>query len=149
MGSSGIDVNAKNKYNETALTNCCIPETPAERRLLALYAGEYGMACSRKRVKNQPENISMLLQREELEISARTLQAMTYFVKNTFDHNIDIRDARDMRALIDVAVSKNLLDIARWLLKKEGYLFRASTSTAALWGSSAAARCRMRMRPIK
>ena len=146
LNREDIDVNAKNKYNETALTNCCIPETPAARRLLTLYGGTNALARSRKRVKNQAENISMLLQREELEISARTLQAMTYFVMNTFDHSIDIRDARDMRALIDEAVSRNLLDIARWLLKTEGYLFRGYTTATALWGSSAAAHRPLRRR---
>ena len=148
LNREDIDVNAKNKYKETALTKCCIPETPAERTLLALYGGENVLALSRQRSKNQPENISMLLQREELEISARTLQAMTYFVMNTFDHSIDIRDARDMRALIDEAVSRNLLDIARWLLKTEGYLFRGYTTATALWGSSAAAHRPLRRRFI-
>ena len=90
----------------------------------------------------------MLLQREELETTARNLQAMTYFVMNTLDHSIDIRDPRDMRALIEVAMSRNLLDIARWLLKTEGYLFRCYTATTALWGSFAAARRPLRRRFI-
>ena len=45
-------------------------------------------------------------------------------------------------------MSRNLLDIARWLLKTEGYLFRGYTTTIALWGSSAAAHRPLRRRFI-
>ena len=49
---------------------------------------------------------------------------------------MDIKDTRDMRVVIEKAVSKNLPDIARWLAKTQGYLFRACTGTAALRGSN-------------
>ena len=156
LNREDLDVNDENKYNQTALTISCAPETPEgmlDDMEDMLDDEDIDMTLSlaklRRHSKNQLELISMLLQREELETTAFNLEAMTYFVMNTFFHGLDINNARDMRALIEVAVSKNLLDIARWLLKKEGYLFRASTSTTALWGSSAAARRPLRMRPIK
>ena len=45
---------------------------------------------------------------------------------------IDIKDVRDIRTVIEEAVSKNLTDIARWLVKTQGFLLRACT---ALCGS--------------
>ena len=156
LNREDLNVNDENKYNQTALTICCAPETPGgmlDDMEDMLDDEDIDMTLSlaklRRHSKNQLELISMLLQREDLETTAFNLEAMTYFVMNTFFHGIDINNARDMRVLIEEAVSKNLLDIARWLLKKEGYLFRVSTSTTALWGSSYAARRPLRMRPIK
>ena len=73
----------------------------------------------------------MLLQREELQTSACNIEAIVYFIMSRKPRKpktygtLDIKDKRAMRAVIDEAVSKNLIDIARWLLKIEGYLFRA------------------------
>ena len=129
LNMDDIHINAENKFHRTALTLCCTKRTPES-------------------VETRPKVISMLLQREELETTENNLEAITYFVMNTWLHGIDIRDARDMRTLIEEAVSKNLDDIARWLLKTEGYLLRVSTSTAAIWGSSAAARRPLRRRSV-
>ena len=157
LNRDDIDINAKNKYNRTALTISCERKTVESERnvmesqgiFVTLFLDDMILARIHKRNENQPENISMLLQREELEITTINLQAITDFVMNTSSHGIDIRDARDMRALIEEAASKNLVDIARWLLRIEGYLFRESTATAALWGSSASARRPLKRRYVK
>ena len=83
------------------------------------------LACenSPAEVEDNPADvISLLLQREELQTSACNIEAVVHFITR---RHIDIKDKRAMRAVIDEAVSKNLMDIARWLLKIEGYLFRA------------------------
>ena len=162
LNREDIDINAKNKFRCTALTISCrsravgvsersdmesipgIPDLPfldipdINNILAPLLRHSRDMAGARDNdlVRRQPVNISMLLQREDLKITSRNLQAIADFVMNTFNYEINLRDARDMRALIEEAASKNLLDITRWLLKTEGYLLRESTATSALWGSS-------------
>ena len=109
------------------------------------------MACK----LGMPEVISMLVKREELEETAINLQAIVDFVIDyiKFEHYIvrkdflsrqflvikkptlDIKDARNIRFVIEEAVSNSLPDISRWLLKTSGYLFRACSTTAALGGS--------------
>ena len=89
------------------------------------------LACE----ESPTEVISMLLQREELQTSACNIEAIVYFIMSRKPRKpktygtLDIKDKRAMRAVIDEAVSKNLIDIARWLLKIEGYteqcMFRA------------------------
>ena len=93
------------------------------------------------------EVISMLLQREEIEKTDINHQAVVDFVMDYKDiltgqasvmkrytrkRHLDIKDARDMRVVIEESVSNNLPDIARWLLKTSGYLVRACSASAAL-----------------
>ena len=82
------------------------------------------------------EFILMLLQGEDIQTTATNIKAITNFVMEGHTRvkawSIDIKDARDMKVVIEEAVSKNLPDIARWLAKTEGYFFRACTATAAL-----------------
>ena len=94
------------------------------------------------------EVISMLVQREEIEDTAINLQAIVDFfmdldVKKQFQSGqsiatkyiLDITDSGNIKYVIDEAVSNNLPDIARWLLKTSGYLFRACSVSAAVGGS--------------
>ena len=98
-----INVNAQNKDKSTALK----------------------MACQ----KGTTEVISMLLKRDEIQMSDQNIEAVVDFVMK---RQMDIKDKRDMNAVIDEAVFKNLLDIARWLIKTQGYLSRAYTDMAGL-----------------
>ena len=133
LNREDIDINAKNEFKCTALTISCQLRIETLRNNLSLGIPE---PPDNEHVGNQPVSISMLLKREDLKITTRNLQAIADYVMRKFYYKIDLRDARDMRALIEEAASKNLLDIARWLLKTEGYLLRESTATSALWGSS-------------
>ena len=78
------------------------------------------MACGMG--MSMTEVILMLLRREEIG---------QVFMKM----HLDIKDMRNIRFAIEEAVSNNLPDIARWLLKTSGYLSRAYSTTAALGGS--------------
>ena len=101
------------------------------------YKNALTMACD----IGQTEVISMLLQRDEIHTTAGNLNAVSDFVMNYEDFlsgqafvmnrgRIDIKDVRDMRTVIEEAVSKNLPDIARWLVKTQGFLLRACTPTS-------------------
>merc|ERR1712029_70135 len=99
------------------------------------------MACN----YGMTEVILLLLQREDIQ-TPDNIEAITNFVMRektgcpyTYFNDpcvMDIKDTRDMRVVIEKAVTKNLPDIARWLAKTQGYLFRACTGTAALMGSN-------------
>ena len=84
--------------------------------------------------------ISLLLQREDLQRTVRNIEAIVSFVM--FPKPVV---KVDKRAVIEEAVSKNLPDIARWLLKVEGYLASACTGSTALTGTTAPRRGR---RPV-
>ena len=98
-----VNVNAQNEDKSTALI----------------------MACDSRNT----EVISMLLKRDEIQMSDQNIEAVVDFVMK---RQMDIKDKRDMNAVIDEAVFKNLLDIARWLIKTQGYLSRAYTDMAGL-----------------
>ena len=106
------------------------------------------LACKTACKTGMAEVISMLVQREEIEETAINLQAIVDFfmdldVKKQFlsgqaiatKYILDITDSGNIKYVIEEAVSNNLPDIARWLLKTSGYLFRACSVSAALGGS--------------
>ena len=151
-----INVNALNNSGYTALMKSLIDIDIADTEIIRSLLDhkdidinhtlpqEYGymnaltLACD----IGHTEAISMLLQREEIQTTTSNIQAVVDFVMNhlsgeSFVQNmcIDIADARDMRTIIEEAVSKNLTDIARWLVKTQGFLFSACTATSALNGS--------------
>ena len=164
LARDDINVNAKNIDNYTALMMSCEinnTNTKAEivRNLLdhkeidinytdTIYQDENQNALTMACKLGMPEVISMLVKREELEETAINLQAIVdfvihYIVRKDFPSGqfivikkpTDITDMRNIRYVIEDAVSNNLPDIARWLLKTSGYLFRACSITAALGGS--------------
>ena len=89
---------------------------------------------------NQTEAISLLLGREELRRTHSNIVRIMWFVMR---RHVDMND---MRLVIEEAVTKNLPDIARWLLQIEGYLLK-SCSTPALLRSRARSRARVRKTP--
>ena len=162
LARDDINVNAKDNENYTALMLSCEinnTNTKAEivRNLLdhkeidinytdTIYEDENQNALTMACKSGMPEIISMLVKREELEETAINLQAIVdfvihYIVRKDFlsgqyvvmkKPTLDITDTRNIRYVIEEAVSNNLPDIARWLLKTSGYLFRACSTTAAL-----------------
>ena len=111
-----IDVNLEDEYHKTALI----------------------WACD----KAQIEIISLLLQRDDLQRTARNIKTIGCFIMKG---SMNLALYKDKRAVIELAVSKNLPDIARWLLKIEGYLASPCTCSAALTGTTAPRRGR---RPV-
>ena len=160
LAREDIDVNAQNGDDQTALM-IMIYHQHYDMEIMKIlldhkdmdvnltkstYRNRYGfknalkMAC----MYSMTEVISLLLQREDIQ-TTDNIETITNFVMNekTGCPNIevstcviDVKDARNIKVVIEKAVSKNLLDIARWLAKTQGYLFGACTGTAALRGSN-------------
>ena len=130
-----INVNAQDKYKLTALMYSCtygnleIVRILLEHRDIDVnltdFKNENALVCACNKIFERPgevEVISMMLQREEIQMSSSNIEAVVFFIMH---RDMNIKDKRTMRLVIDEAVSQNLLDIARWLLKIEGYLFKA------------------------
>ena len=130
-----INVNAQDKDKHTALMYSCLNGNLEIVRILLEhkdidvnltdFKNENALVCACKKNFERPgevEVISMMLQREEIQMSSSNIEAVVFFIMH---RDMNIKDKRTMRLVIDEAVSQNLLDIARWLLKIEGYLFKA------------------------
>ena len=130
-----INVNAQDKDKCTALMYSCtygnleIVRILLEHRDIDVnltdFKNKNALVCACKKIFERPgevEVISMMLQREEIQMSSSNIEAVVFFIMH---RDMNIKDKRTMRLVIDEAVSQNLLDIARWLLKIEGYLFKA------------------------
>ena len=156
LARDDINVNAQNSENQTALmiglgrTNTDMEivrnlldheEIDINHTLLQEdeYENALTMACGMG--MSMTEVILMLLRREEIEKTTINQQAVVDFVTNYkgflsgqvfMKMHLDIKDMRNIRFAIEEAVSNNLPDIARWLLKTSGYLFRACSASAAL-----------------
>ena len=118
----GIDVNAQNVDNYTALMCACdIGNVEIVRSLLDHEDIDINLkdsnnetaltwACDNDRYKV----ISMLLQRDELDRSVINIESIFHVVKREVNK-------KDTGAVIEEAVIRNLPNIAVWLLKNEEY----------------------------
>ena len=118
-----VDVNAQNNNKITALMwSCNRGDIEIARCLLDLEEIDVNLedvdhntalvlACD----YDKPEIISMLLQREDLQRTPRNLVVIIDFVMKL----IRVKD-KTLRTIIETAVSRNLPNIAVWLLKFEG-----------------------------
>ena len=122
LARDDVDVNAQNKNKVTALMYSCITGAIENVRCLLDHADiDVNLENSNHETApifacdyDKTEIISKLLQREDLQRTTRNLEVMKYFVMLRRVENMD------MRAIIETAVSKNLPEIAVWLLKFEG-----------------------------
>ena len=151
LNRDDININALNNSGYTALMKSLIDIDIADTEIIRSLLDhkdidinhtlpeEYGyinaltLACDIGHI----EAISMLLQREEIQMTTSNIQDAADFFMNYLSGEpyvknmcIDIEDARDMRTVIEEAVSKNLTDFARWLVKTQ-----ACTAKSALYGS--------------
>ena len=145
-----INVNAQNVSRYTALMCACVQgNTEIVKSLLDHKDIDVNLEDSNDETalvwacdNDQIDVISLLLQREDLQRTVRNIQTIVSFVMDEMDMD-KCKYKVITKAVIEKAVSKNLPDIARWLLKIEGYLASACIGSAALTGYTAARRgCR-------
>ena len=123
LSRDDIDVNAQNADKYTALMcGCDKGNVEIVRSLLNHEDIDINLEDSNQETaliwacdKDQPKVISMLLKREELERTVNNLESIIHVVMKRRVNKTD------MGAIIEEAVTKNLPDIAVWLLKSEEY----------------------------
>jgi len=122
LNREDIDVNAQNSDKYTALMcGCDKGNVEIVRSLLDHDETDINLEDSNQETaliwacdKDQPKVISLLLQREELDRSASNLESIMHVVMKRRV------DKKDLGAVIEEALFRNLPDIAVWLLKEKG-----------------------------